>query len=164
MRAIMRSILTAIATSLPSSVPFTGPEALERRTGVAFRARVGANESGFGPSPKVIAAIAQAAGEVWKYGDPEVHDLRAAVAVHVGVPVPNIVIGEGIDGLHGLIARLIIEPGDVAVTSLGAYPTFNYQLWRPCGGRALSRGTGGSRRVARGGAAGAGQGDLHLQP
>lgn len=124
----MRPILTAIATSLPSSVPFTGPEALERRTGIAFRARVGANESGFGPSPKVKAAIAAAAGEVWKYGDPEVHDLRAAVAAHVGVPTANIVIGEGIDGLHGLIARLIIEPGDVAVTSLGAYPTFNYHV------------------------------------
>lgn len=124
----MRPILTAIATALPSSVPFTGPEALERRTGIAFRARVGANESGFGPSPKVIAAIAAAAGETWKYGDPEVHDLRAAVAGHVGVPAANIVIGEGIDGLHGLIARLIIEPGDVAVTSLGAYPTFNYHV------------------------------------
>lgn len=124
----MRPILTAIASGLPSSVPFTGPEALERRTGTTFRARVGANESGFGPSPKVVAAIAAAAGEVWKYGDPEVHDLRGAVAAHVGVPVPNIVIGEGIDGLHGLIARLIIEPGDVAVTSLGAYPTFNYHV------------------------------------
>ncbi len=124
----MRPILTAIATSLPSSVPFTGPEALERRTGIAFRARVGANESGFGPSPTVIAAIAAAAGDVWKYGDPEIHDLRSAVAVHVGVPTANIVIGEGIDGLHGLIARLIIEPGDVAVTSLGAYPTFNYHV------------------------------------
>jgi histidinol-phosphate aminotransferase len=39
-----------------------------------------------------------------------------------------VVVGEGIDGLHGLIARLIIEPGDVAVTSLGAYPTFNYHV------------------------------------
>lgn len=124
----MRPILTTIARSLPTTVPFTGPEALERRTGVAFRARVGANESGFGPSPKVIAAIAEAAGEVWKYGDPELHDLRHAVAAHVGAPPANIVIGEGIDGLHGLIARLIIEPGDVAVTSLGAYPTFNYHV------------------------------------
>ncbi len=124
----MRQFLTAIARPLPTTVPFTGPEALERRTGVPFRARVGANESGFGPSPKVIAAIATAAGEVWKYGDPEVHDLREAVAAHVGVPTSNIVIGEGIDGLHGLIARLIIEPGDVAVTSLGAYPTFNYHV------------------------------------
>lgn len=126
--AIMRPILTLLAESLPSTVPFTGPEAIERRTGVPFRARVGANESGFGPSPKVIAAIAATAGEVWKYGDPEIHDLKAALAAHLGVPAANVVVGEGIDGLHGLIARLITEPGDVAVTSLGAYPTFNYHV------------------------------------
>ena len=124
----MRPILTPLAQSLPSTVPFTGPEALERRTGKLFRARVGANESGFGPSPKVITAISGAAGDVWKYGDPEVHDLKAALAGHLGVPAANVAVGEGIDGLHGLIARLITEPGDVAVTSLGAYPTFNYHV------------------------------------
>lgn len=123
-----RPLLTPLARSLPDTVPFTGPEALERRTGTTFRARVGANESGFGPSPAVIAAIADAAGEVWKYGDPEIHALKHALAGRLGVPVANVVVGEGIDGLHGLIARLIIEPGDVAVTSLGAYPTFNYHV------------------------------------
>lgn len=124
----MRPILTPLAESLLSTVPFTGPEALERRTGRLFRARVGANESGFGPSPRVIAAIAAAAGGVWMYGDPEVHDLKAALAAHLGIPAANVAIGEGIDGLHCLIARLITEPGDVAVTSLGAYPTFNYHV------------------------------------
>lgn len=126
--AIMRPILTPLVQSLPSTVPFTGPEALERRTGVPFRARVGANESGFGPSPGVIAAIAAAAGEAWKYGDPEVHELKAALAARLGVQAANVAVGEGIDGLHCLIARLVTGPGDVAVTSLGAYPTFNYHV------------------------------------
>ena len=40
----MRPLLTPIAQGLPDTVPFTGPEALERRIGVPFRARVGANE------------------------------------------------------------------------------------------------------------------------
>jgi histidinol-phosphate aminotransferase len=124
----MRQILTPLAQSLPSTVPFTGPEALERRIGAPFRARVGANESGFGPSPKVIAALAGAAPEAWKYGDPEIFELRAALAAQLGIPHVNVAVGEGIDGLHGLIARLIITPGDAAVTSLGAYPTFNYHV------------------------------------
>ena len=128
MVARMRPILTPLAQSLPSTVPFTGPEALERRTGVAFRARVGANESGFGPSPRVIAPMAAAAFEAWKYGDPELFDLKVALGAHLGVPAANVAVGEGIDGLHCLIARLIIGPGDVAVTSLGAYPTFNYHV------------------------------------
>lgn len=124
----MRQILTPLAQSLSSTVPFTGPEALERRGNLSFRARVGANESGFGPSPRVIEAIAAAAAGVWMYGDPEIHHLKGALAAHLGIPAANLAVGEGIDGLHGLIARLITEPGDVAVTSLGAYPTFNYHV------------------------------------
>jgi histidinol-phosphate aminotransferase len=51
-------------TSLPSTVPFVGPEALERRNGSKILARIGANESVFGPSPKAIAAMQAAAHEV----------------------------------------------------------------------------------------------------
>ncbi|HVG49204.1 MAG TPA: pyridoxal phosphate-dependent aminotransferase, partial [Rubellimicrobium sp.] len=67
--------LTPLAASLPATGPFTGPEALERRTGVPVRARLGANESGFGPSPRAVEAMARAARDAWMYGDPEVHEL-----------------------------------------------------------------------------------------
>lgn len=120
--------VTPLIKSLPATVPFVGPEALERRSGVAVRARLGANESVFGPSPKVIAAMQAAAGDAWKYGDPENYDLRCALAKRLGVEPQNIAIGEGIDGLQNLVVRLFVEAGDVAVTSLGAYPTFNYHL------------------------------------
>jgi len=120
--------LTPLAASLPSTVPFVGPEAQERARNRPFRARLGANESLFGPSPKAIAAMAQAAAEAWMYGDPEVHDLRAAIAAHHGVTSAHVVVGEGIDGLLGLLVRLLIGPGDAVVTSLGAYPTFNFHV------------------------------------
>ena len=120
--------LTPLAAGLPDTVPFVGPEAIERRTGRPIRARLGANESGFGPSPRVVAAMAAAAPHMWRYGDPEIFELRAALAAHLRIPAANVAVGEGIDGLHGLIARLVIGPGDVSVTSLGAYPTFNYHV------------------------------------
>lgn len=123
-----RPALTALAESLPATVPFVGPEAQERARGRPFRARIGANESGFGPSSTVRAAMAHAAGEMWKYCDPENHDLKTALAAHLGVASENIVAGEGIDGLLGLIVRLYAEPGSPVVTSLGAYPTFNYHV------------------------------------
>lgn len=125
---MMRPPLTPLAQSLPESVPFVGPEALERRSGLRFRARLGANESGFGPAPSVIASITAAAGDVWMYGDPENHDLRTAVAAHLRVTPANIMIGEGVDSLLGLVARLYLNPGDTVVTSLGAYPTFNFHV------------------------------------
>lgn len=120
--------LTPHAASLPTTVPFVGPENLERRQGHRFKARLGANESGFGPSPTAIAAMQKAACENWKYADPESYELREAIAEFHGVGVENIVIGEGIDGLLGIALALTLSPGEFVVTSDGAYPTFNFHV------------------------------------
>ena len=120
--------LTPLAKSLPASVPFVGPEAQERQQGQTFKARLGANESTFGPSPKAIAAMQKTASEVWMYGDPESHDLRQALAKHHDINPENIMIGEGIDTLLGVLVRLYVTAGDAVVTSAGAYPTFNYHV------------------------------------
>jgi histidinol-phosphate aminotransferase len=120
--------LTQLVNGLPSTVPFVGPEALERQRGVAFKARLGANENGFGPSPGVKRAIAEAASDVWKYCDPENHDLKQALARHHGVRPENIAVGEGIDALFGYAVRMFVEPGITVATSLGAYPTFNFHV------------------------------------
>jgi histidinol-phosphate aminotransferase len=119
---------TPLAAALPASVPFVGPETTERVTGQPFRARLGANESLFGPSPKAVAAMQAAARDVWMYGDPEVHELRRALAAHHGVSADHVVVGEGIDGLLGYLVRLTVGPGDAVVTSDGAYPTFNFHV------------------------------------
>ncbi len=119
---------TPLIESLPSSVPFVGPEALERRTGISFRARIGANESVFGPSPKVVAAIAAAAPSLWQYCDPENHEIKAALAKHLRVAPENVMVGEGIDGLFGYAVRLFVEKGVAVATSAGAYPTFNFHV------------------------------------
>ena len=119
---------TKLIDSLPAKVPFVGPEAQERAQGFGFVARLGANESVFGPSPKAIAAMQAAARDVWMYGDPELHNLRHALAAHHRVAPENIVVGEGIDGLLGYLVRLLVAEGDPVVTSLGAYPTFLYHV------------------------------------
>jgi len=119
---------TPLVASLPSTVPFVGPETQERARQAPFTARLGANENGFGPSPRAVGAMKRAANEVWKYCDPENHDVKVALSDHLDVPVENIVVGEGIDGLLGYLVRMLIEPGDRIVTSDGAYPTFNYHV------------------------------------
>lgn len=119
---------TPLVASLPSTVPFVGPETQERARGSVFRARLGANECVFGPSPLAIKAMADAASDVWKYGDPENHDLKTALAAHHGIAPENIVVGEGIDGLLSYLVRMFVEPGVTVATSLGAYPTFNFHV------------------------------------
>lgn len=121
-------LFTELARSLPATVPFVGPEALERRMGMTFRARLGANESVFGPSPLAVEAMAKAARDSWAYGDPEQYELKQAIAAHHGIGVESVVVGEGIDGLLGHLVHLATDPGDTVVTSYGAYPTFNYHV------------------------------------
>lgn len=124
----MTASLTPLVASLPATVPFVGPEHQERERGRAFAARIGANESVFGPSPAAIEAIRTAAPEAWMYCDPNIHDLRNAIAQYNDIDPASIVIGEGIDGMFGYIVRMVVAPGDKVVTSLGAYPTFNYHV------------------------------------
>jgi histidinol-phosphate aminotransferase len=132
-----RPPLTPVIDALPATVPFVGPEAQERTRGRPFRARIGANESSFGPSPRVIAHMAEAAKDQWMYCDPDNHDLKEAAAAHLGIGIDNVVVGEGIDGLLGLVVRMYIAPGDPVVTSLGAYPTFNFHV-AASGGRLVT--------------------------
>jgi histidinol-phosphate aminotransferase len=151
-------ILPLIA-ALPASVPFVGPETQERRRGRPFRARIGANENVFGPSPKAVAAMAAAASEAWKYGDPENYELKHALAAHHGVAPENIVVGEGIDGLLGLTVRLTVGLETPVVTSRGGYPTFNFHV-AAAGGTLLTVPYAGDREdgpglVARAGETGA---------
>ncbi|MEL6436349.1 MAG: pyridoxal phosphate-dependent aminotransferase [Pseudomonadota bacterium] len=118
-----------IVAALPDTVPFVAPEETERRAGRGFRARLGANEGNFGPSPQAIEAMQRAArDEAWKYCDPTAHDLRVALAAKLGIAPGEVIAGPGIDGLLGLIVRIFSDVGDTIVTSLGAYPTFNFHV------------------------------------
>ena len=117
-----------VIAELPASVPFLAPEAIERQTGRRLVLRLGANESTLGPSPRAVEAMRQAVARVNWYGDPESYDLRAALAAHLDVPMECIIVGCGIDDLLGLIVRTFLDRGEVAVTSRGAYPTFDYHV------------------------------------
>ncbi|WP_368344229.1 pyridoxal phosphate-dependent aminotransferase [Pelagovum sp. HNIBRBA483] len=120
--------LTPLIAALPSTMPFNCPDDVERALERPFAARIGANECGFGPSPKALEAISKAAPEIWKYGDGDCHDLRMALADHHQIGPEHIMIGEGIDGLLGQLVRLTVTEGTPVVTSRGSYPTFNYHV------------------------------------
>ena len=119
---------TRIIGKLPPAVPFVPPEALERQNGRLLQVRVGANESAFGISPRAREAMGRAVDQVSWYNDPEGYELRTALAQLHGVALEEVNLGAGIDELLGLMVRLLIEPGDPVVTSLGGYPTFIYHV------------------------------------
>ena len=119
---------TPLVSSIPATTPFVAPEELARRVGRRSLLRLGANESAFGPSPRAIAAMREAAALTSWYGDPESLELRAALAARHGCALENIVVASGIDDLMGLIVRAYCGPGDVAVATHGTYPTLFYHL------------------------------------
>lgn len=119
---------TRLVAGLPATVPFVGPEAIERETGRLLALRLGANESSFGPSPRACAAMREAVERIHYYADPENYELRAALAVSQGVGIEHVVVASGIDDLLGLVVRAFLDSDETAVTSLGAYPTFNYHV------------------------------------
>ncbi|MFK7962518.1 MAG: aminotransferase class I/II-fold pyridoxal phosphate-dependent enzyme [Burkholderiaceae bacterium] len=124
----MNTPFTQLVQSLPATIPFIAPETLERESGHPFKARIGANESAFGLSPAAHLAIANELERSAWYGDPENHDLRMALAELHGVNPNEICVDAGIDSLLGLVVRMLVEPGRSVVSSLGAYPTFNYHV------------------------------------
>jgi len=98
---------------------------MERARGSKFKTRLGANESGFGPSPRAVKAMTDAAFDNWMYADPDNQELIEAIARHHHVREENVIVGEGIDGLLGYAIKATLDPGGLVITSHGAYPTFN---------------------------------------
>jgi histidinol-phosphate aminotransferase len=88
----------------------------EKESGVKC-IKMASNENPFGPSPRALEAIQQAAGEINLYPDNEVSELRARLAQAHGVQPANIVVTAGSTSLLDVIARTVLEPGLKAITS-----------------------------------------------
>ena len=118
--------------------PFVGPREIERRRGRAYKARLGANECLFGVSPAALRVAAARAAQTALYSDPTHAELRAAIGAAHGIDRRRVTVAEGIEGLLGLLTRAFLDPGDVAVTSRGGYPSFDYYVLG-CGARVEAR-------------------------
>jgi len=114
--------------AVPAVTPFVAPEELARRVGRTSLLRLGANESAFGPSPRALAAMRDALDHISWYGDPQSLELREALAARHGCAPENVVIGSGIDDVMSLVVRTFCAPGDVALATLGTYPTWGFHV------------------------------------
>jgi histidinol-phosphate aminotransferase len=96
--------------------------------------RLDANESPYGPSPRVLEALARFKA----YGlYPDYRPLEAAVARYVGAEPEEIVLGNGGDEIIALAVRLFLEPGEGAIICPPAFEMYviNARAYR---GRVLS--------------------------
>src|SRR5688572_18920165 len=99
--------------SMEAYTPILPFEVLSARLGRAPEdiVKLDANENPYGPSPRVLEALAKLRYP-HIYPDPQSTALRTALARDTGVPAENLLAGSGADELIDLIMRLFIVPGD----------------------------------------------------
>ncbi len=88
-------------------------------------AALASNESHYPPLPKVLDAIAGAAGRVNRYPDMATTALRERIAVAAGVSPQAVAVGPGSVGVLAQLIAALCDPGDEVVfawRSFEAYP------------------------------------------
>ena len=96
-------------------------EEVKRELGLKDVIKLASNESPYGPSSKVLAAIRKAAADVNRYPDGGCYVLRRALAKHLKVGEERLIFGNGSDEIIVMALRAFVEPGDEVVV---ARPSF----------------------------------------
>lgn len=102
--------------ALGGYVPGKPVRVAERESGVRC-IKMASNENPFGPSPKAVAAIREAAASVNYYPEQDVNDLRTALATHHDVAPESVLVSDGSTVLIDIIARTLLAPGLNAISS-----------------------------------------------
>jgi histidinol-phosphate aminotransferase len=88
----------------------------QRESGVAME-KMASNENPFGPSPRAMAAIKEAAERVNLYPDNDCVELRTAIAERHGLTFEQVMVTCGSTQALDIISRTVLSPGLNAVTS-----------------------------------------------
>ncbi len=103
--------------------PYAGGES--EITGVDRIIKLASNEGALGPSPKSVAAVAEAARDMHRYADGDCAKLRAAIAKQNGLEVERIVCGSGSDELIYHLCRAYAGVGDEVLHSAHGFAMYS---------------------------------------
>ena len=107
--------------SLKPYTPGKPIEELEREYNISGSIKLASNENPLGPSPKAIAAMGAALGNLHRYPDASGYYLVSRLSEKLGVARDQIVLGNGSDDVIGMLTRVYLKPGDAAVMT---FPSF----------------------------------------
>src|SRR3954454_16225640 len=97
---------------------------LQEQLGLERIVKLASNEGAFGPLPAAVTAFEAAAGELNRYPDGGGMRLREALSARHGVPVEQVVLGNGADELIRLCAVATLDAGDRAVFPWPSFPSY----------------------------------------
>ena len=120
----LRQLASAAVRGIAPYVPGKPLEELEREYGVKDSVKLASNENPLGPSPKVLAAIAQASAELGLYPDGNGFRLKQAIAQHMRCAMEQITLGNGSNDLLEMAAEAFLTPDTEAVYSQYAFAIY----------------------------------------
>ena len=97
---------------------------LQRELGLDRMVKLASNEGAYGPLPAAVAAFEAAVAELNRYPDGGGVRLREELAHRHGVPVEQVVLGNGADELIRLAAVATLDAGDRAVFGWPSFPSY----------------------------------------
>jgi histidinol-phosphate aminotransferase len=100
---------------------------LERELGISGAVKLASNENPIGPSPRALAAVQAALGELNRYPDGSGHALRSSLAARHRVSQGEIMLGAGSNELIELLIRTFCDPQHDEVLSF-QYAFMMYKL------------------------------------
>jgi len=89
-------------------------------------AKLASNENAIGPSPRAVEAMRIAAARMHVYPDGDALYLRRALAEKLGVPVREIVLGNGSNELIELLGHVFLHPEASVVVSERAFLIYKF--------------------------------------
>lgn len=96
-------------------------EELEREYGIKNSIKLASNENSWGPSPKAIRAVQEAALNLHRYPDGSSYHLHKAIAQKDGVNSSQVVLGNGSNEVIEFFVKAFLERNDEVITS---HPSF----------------------------------------
>ncbi len=122
----IRGLQRAEIEAIPGYEAIEPPEELARRLHIPVERiiKLDGNENPYGPSPKVLRALAEYR-DYHIYPDPLQRRAREALSRFLGVNPEQIVLGAGSDEIMDLVIRVFLAPGDAIINcppTFGMYP------------------------------------------
>ena len=122
----------ASVRGLTTYQPGTPIEEVKRWLKLASDIKLASNENALGPSPKALAALKQAAGDLHRYPDSTCRVLRERLSKRLKVDPASLIFGNGSDELIVLALRAFVDPGDEVVVASPTFLIYELQA-RACG-------------------------------
>lgn len=111
-------------------------EELERELGIKGAIKLASNENPLGPSPKAQAAVKACAANLHRYPDGAGYELRKALSGQLGLPMAQIILGNGSNELIEFLCRAFVHQGDEALAAQYAFLMYD-KLVTVAGGRLI---------------------------